>query len=67
VIHRFYIVLEIEGAADDAAHVLETLLDNGVMQDAINDHACDVGSLRVKSAICRINPDLSAPAWEPPS
>lgn len=46
------ISLVIDGEADDAQTVVESLLDNGVLQDAINEHDNDdVGELRVLSAV----------------
>lgn len=52
--HKLRIELEIEGDRDDAHHVVDTLLDNGVLQDAINEHeVADCGSLRVKVAVVR--------------
>lgn len=56
--HKLYIVLEVEGKIDDAYHVIDTLLDNGVPQDSINGHGVEgAGPLRVKSAVVRLRPD----------
>ena len=48
------IELLIDGDSDDAYHVVDGLLDNGHVQDAINDHDFDdCGPLRVVSAVVR--------------
>lgn len=45
--------LEIEGDADDAYNVVERVLDEGTLQDAINGHdEGDAGDLHVVSALC---------------
>lgn len=48
-----YIALEIEGEddGDDAFYVVDSLLAGGLLQDAVNDHACDAGPLHVLSAV----------------
>lgn len=43
------IVLKIRGAGD-AYHVVNELLDQGVLQEAINHHECDTGPISVASA-----------------
>jgi hypothetical protein len=47
------VVLEIEGSEVDARYVVNELLDAGFFQDAINEHDCEAGLLRVKSAVVR--------------
>jgi len=42
--------LVIEGDASDAAYVVGEALDAGHLQDAINEHDCEAGPLRVVSA-----------------
>lgn len=57
--HKLYIILEIEGTAEDAFSVVDSLLDNGVPQDAINAHDVEgAGPLRVKSAVVRLARDV---------
>lgn len=49
---RVVIELELEGAEDDAFRVIDNLLDAGVVQDAINETATDLGlALVVRSAV----------------
>ena len=49
---KLHILLDVDGAANDALNVVDTLLDNGLLQDAINDHECDdAGPLHVRSAL----------------
>lgn len=49
------IVLDIEGSEADALHVVDRLLDNGVVQDPINEHEVDdAGPLHVTSAVVRL-------------
>ena len=49
---RVVIELELEGTEDDAFRVIDNLLDEGVVQDAINEAAADLGlALVVKSAV----------------
>ena len=50
-----HVMLEIEGKAADAYHVVDSLLDAGFFQDAINDHDADAGDLHVTSAVCRLD------------
>lgn len=46
------VVLEIEGDPTDVLHVVDSLLDAGFFQDAINDHDVDdAGPVHVKSAV----------------
>ena len=45
------IALDIKGTPEDAQHVVDSLLDAGFFQDAINDHDADAGPLHVKSAL----------------
>lgn len=47
---KITIELEIEGDAVDAYHVVNEILDIGMLQDAINEHEADAGPLRVTSA-----------------
>jgi hypothetical protein len=47
---KITIELEVEGDESEALYVVESLLDNGDLQESINDHAFDVGPLRVLSA-----------------
>jgi len=49
---RVAIVLELVGSADDATTVIDKLLNNGVIQEAINEYADDL-PLRVLSASVR--------------
>lgn len=52
---RVVICLDIDGTDEDALAVVDALLDNGVPQDAINDHEVeDCGPLHVRSAIVRL-------------
>jgi hypothetical protein len=44
------ITLEIDGYQSDAEHVVDSLLDAGFLQDAINDHDADAGPLHVTAA-----------------
>jgi hypothetical protein len=54
---KIIVELEIEGEPSDAESVVDSALDAGHLQDAINDHDCDgVGPLRVLSATCRVKP-----------
>lgn len=49
---KILIELEIdEQTPGDARFVVDSILDAGVLQDAINDHDSDAGPLRVVSAI----------------
>lgn len=50
--------IRVVGNPGDAIHVVDALLDAGILQDAINDHDADAGPLRVESAVATI----SAPA-----
>jgi hypothetical protein len=46
------IELELEGTEADALHVIDRLLDQGVVQDAINETATDLDlNLEVTSAV----------------
>lgn len=45
---KFLIELDIDGNEDDISTVLETLLANGIFQDAINNHRLEgVGEMHV--------------------
>lgn len=49
--------LEIDGSASDAFHVVDSLLDAGFFQDAINEHDVeDCGPLHVTSAMSEAAP-----------
>ena len=49
---RVVIELKLQGTEDDAFRVIDNLLDAGVIQDAINDAATDLGlALVVQSAV----------------
>ena len=48
--HRLIVELLIEGEGSDVVQVVNEALDGGALQDAINDHELDAGSLRVVSA-----------------
>lgn len=49
---RVVIELRLQGTEDDAFRVIDNLLDAGVIQDAINEAATDLGlALVVKSAV----------------
>lgn len=52
---KIIIELEVEcERAGDAFDVVESILDNGVLQDEINEHDVeDAGSIHVVSAICK--------------
>lgn len=45
------IALDIEGTPENAQHVVDSLLDAGFLQDAINGHDADAGPLHVRSAL----------------
>ena len=47
------IELTIEGKDKDAFYVVDELLDQGFLQDAINEHGLDAGPLKVVKAIVR--------------
>lgn len=47
---KIIVELEIDGDPADAYHVVDSLLDGGVFQDAINEHDFDAGELRVTRA-----------------
>jgi len=54
---RVVIELELEGTEDDAFRVIDNLLDAGVVQDAINEAAGDLGlALVVMSAVSVLVP-----------
>lgn len=62
---RLRIDLEVEGDEQDALHVVDTLLDAGFFQDAINEHDVeDAGELRVKSIVVRGEPSEYSPSQE---
>lgn len=47
--------LEVEGDPSDALHVVDSLLDAGFLQDAINEHDVDdAGELHVTSALVAV-------------
>ena len=49
---RVAIELKLQGTEDDAFRVIDNLLDAGVIQDAINEAAADLGlALVVQSAV----------------
>jgi hypothetical protein len=49
---RVVIELELKGSEEDAFRVVENLLDAGVVQDAVNEAATDLGlDLVVTSAV----------------
>lgn len=49
---KILIELIIDGDASDAHHVVDMILDAGLLQDAINEHDCDdAGPLHVTNAI----------------
>ncbi len=49
---RVVIEQKLQGTEDDAFRVIDNLLDAGVIQDAINEAATDLGlTLVVKSAV----------------
>lgn len=50
---KIIIELEIDGDADDAAYVAGEILDEGILQDAINFHEFDASELHVESAVVR--------------
>lgn len=57
---RITVVLDIEGDANDASHVVDSLLDAGFFQDAINEHDVDdCGELHVTSAIVTTTEELA--------
>jgi len=55
---RVAIILSIEGKDEDALDVINTLLDNGVVQDPINEHDCEAGPLHVRVAVVRKLPEV---------
>lgn len=57
-ITRIIITLEIEGNPADAWRVVNQALDDGAIQNAINEHETDAGPLSCLSA-------LASPAGEP--
>lgn len=58
---RLVVELEVEGDEANACAVVDDVLDGGAFQDAINEHDCDAGPLRVKSATVRPAPKGGAP------
>lgn len=56
---KLTIELLIEGGKNDAQTVVEEMLDQGVIQDWINDHELDAGELHVESAMLATVEDLS--------
>lgn len=48
---RLTIVLDLTGDAATAVDVVNNVLDDGVLQDAINDYAADDGPVHVLSAV----------------
>jgi hypothetical protein len=55
------IELEIDGDEQDAADVVDRVLDTGILQDAINDHEFDAGPVRVTSAVVVVRPSKIPP------
>jgi hypothetical protein len=49
MITRVAIIVEVHGAPDDVWKVVERALDDGAIQNAINEHETDAGPLRVLS------------------
>jgi len=55
---KIIVVLEVAGSPDDAMTAVDQALDEGVLQDFLNDHDIeDVGPVRVLSAVAMFAPE----------
>ena len=57
--------LEIRGKKGDAFYVVDSLLDAGFFQDAINAHDCDAGKVHVEAATCLLGAEPEPLPGEP--
>lgn len=61
---RILITLEVEGDRGTAVAAVDAALDDGLLQDAINEYESDDGPVHVESALSQFAPDEAATVLE---